>query len=541
MSYVHYDLTPTKFFDPDASGTSDGSGTITNPFYTNAQINTWIASLTGAMAGQVLGFKRGATFRGSIKAVAATDYVYGTTASPFFVVPYGDALAAPIITNTVLYTDWALYPGYSNIWVKSGFAYDPSIFDTGNWDRNWRVTGATLADKLAALVTAGAGFGFYDSGSYYLIPLSGNPNDGCHEVMSNDTYAFALTLKGVADTGFVVISGLDVRGGLGFGISVQTAASATAPSFVHIVGNKCAFNGENKAGSSLGRNGIYLKGLSDAVRISNGLIAGNLVEFSENNVAEVQETDGLIIEHNRGYNCHNGNAIAELWQSNSTAKIRYNIGTGRYGKPGDLENSNGVWVNSRGSGGATLPASNTGNEVYYNLMYDMVGPLQNGGENTLFYHNTCVGIESLATGANTPNVCETAGASWNVRNNLFISALTHASAYCFRTNTATLTASAANHFMRDSFRNYDAGTAYTSLATWNAQLFQGGVDSQSSVYASRAAVMDTDYKPVASSVLLNAGEVIAGYQTRDLEGKAIAGAPTIGCYQLLPAIPSVTI
>ena len=541
MSYIHYDLTPTKFFDPGSSGTSDGSGTITNPFYTNAQINTWVASLTGAMAGQVLGFKRGTKFRGYIAPVASTNYVYGTAASPYFIVPYGNALAAPIITSSLLYTDWARYTGYTNVWVKTGFASEPSIFDTDSWNRNWKVTGADLAAKLAALVAAGAGFGFYDSGSYYIIPLSSTPNDGYHEVMRADNYALNVTAKNVADTGYIVVSGIETRGGVNCGLVVDCSAATIAASNVYILGNRVFFGGENKSGSSFGRNGIFINGPSDSVRLTASMVAENLIDFAENNTFEYQNTNGLICENNRGYNCHLGNAIAESWQSNSNAKVRYNIGAGRYGKPGDSENSNGVWINSRGLAGATLPASNTGNEVYYNLMYDMVGPLQNGGANTLFYHNTCVGIESVATGANTPNVCETAGSSWDVRNNLFISAVTHGSAFSFRTVTGTLTASAANHFMRDSFRNYDAGTTYTSLATWNAQAFQGGLDSQFSTYAARAAVFDAGYKPVAGSVLLNAGEVIAGYQTRDLVGNAIAGVPTIGCYQLLPSIPRITI
>lgn len=383
--------TPTLFFDPTATS-SAGRGTYRNPYTTQAEL---MAAIKGDMAGHVVGFKRGTTLR-----VTGTNGLqltfHGAADDPVILCPYGEAEALPIITGGAVVTSWTLVDAGANIWSYPIGATEHDVWqdDVRLWKKTWNTSAVnTLTQE---------GDSTFNSGTLYIRPYNGeNPTLGQMEVSVVD-YTLRAQYSDVAATGNIWLTGLDVRKSRNSNLCVVKAGIASIATCDNIIiaGMRVSGAGvDNTAG--LGRDNILLWGPSNGIRMTGVQVVGNYCEDGLNNPIEFSNTDGAVIEHNKGYN-YSGNGI-EVWASNQNAMIRYNwmdLGTAR--EPSGTRvriqsglGGGGCWLhNLEGDGETpdTTNSKNSGNTIAFNLFSRIrvraIYLTGGGGTGNKIYHNT---------------------------------------------------------------------------------------------------------------------------------------------------------
>ena len=516
---------PTLFFDPSAT-TSLGLGTFKNPYTTQAEL---MAAVTGNMAGHTIGIKRGTTLRATgTNGLELT--LYGTSAKPVTLCPYGDAEALPIITGGAVINDWTLVDSATNIWSYAIGATEHDVWQDGV--RLWKKTYSVSA---VATLTA-EGTATYNSNTLYVRPYNGeSPALGQMEVSVVD-YALKITPSNVVSTGHVQVCGLDVRKARNKVLAVYNAtiSSMTTMANLSLVGCRVSGGGVDNS-VTLGRDGILVYGASDSVRATDVYLAGNYIEDCLNNAIEISATSGAIIELNRGYNV-GGNSIVELWASNDTCLIRYNWGDFASTKDrlqtgpsacgiwfANNYESSGTWNNNDATN-----AKNANNTAFMNLITNCYsrGFRASGGTGHKFQHNTIFSDPDITHPGNT-----SAPAGWltegtastgfcNISNNLFYwKPGTQENRYPSVARMGTLGASASipsgnnNVYFVDwgagNGNWYYNGSSNGNFTTYKTALSAYSLDQNSlagadntggTLTASSLGFDSTTYRPIASAV-----------------------------------------
>ncbi|PHV36355.1 hypothetical protein [Janthinobacterium sp. BJB304] len=387
---------PSLFFDPSATS-SLGLGTLKHPYFTQAQL---MLVINGNMSGQVLGLKRGTTLRVTGTMGLQLD-VYGSPGKPFTICPYGDAEALPIITSGAVVLNWTLEDGAANIW-----SYPMGAIEHDCWQNEVRLWKKTFAGSAAASLTT-EGSSAYVNGILYVRPYAGeDPRLGQMEVSSSQ-HALMINYSNVPHTGYIHVCGVEARKARNVSISVAPPTTGVVDAIVSIndislVGCRATQAGAD--GPMLASDGITMIGLSDAIRLKGGYVAGNRIDDVLNNAIEYSCTSGLIVEKNISSNC-GGNSIVELWSSNDNSIIRYNYGY--YSTTRDRRQltyaSGGIWfANNYQSAGslANNDATNTrnfDNVAHHNMIVlpGLRGVRISGGTGLNVYQNTIYYDEAL--------------------------------------------------------------------------------------------------------------------------------------------------
>lgn len=575
---------PTLFFDPTAT-TSLNRGTFQNPYNTQAALQSVIK---GDMRGQVLGFKRGTTLQASGTNGLNFAGVYGASGDPFIICPYGDAEALPIVSAHAVPT-WTAVSG--GIYKYAIGATEHDIWQDGV--RVWKLnptngstnnnTGTTVTNEataLTALAAKGAGWSVFISNTLYFYPYSGeNPNLGQVYVSASD-YTMLVQYSDVAASGYIEISGLDLRYARKSALEISALAKTTISTLDDIVVAGCKIG---RAGvdtvSPFGSDAVVIYGASDTVRSTGVKVVGNELYGVLNNTVELSGTTGALIEHNYGHDV-GGNVIAELWASNSGAHVRYNYGNfaSVFGRCYQSYSAGGVWFNNNyetggvWSGNDATNAKNVNNKAYFNLCIDpgVVCFDARGGSGHVAVHNTFLidhdrlypnlSNANLPAGLRTSGTAATGFLIWS--NNLIYYKLSTASAGYLNPsfiNLANGTLGAANsvpsgdknvYFNRFGYGTANwraAGTSNANFTTYKTALSTYGLDQNSlaslgpaNAYGN-AGGTETEAEvaldlatgiPGAGSTLLSAGATsLTGVGTRYKDGQPYAAAtPTIGAY-----------
>lgn len=355
--------TPTLFFDPSATG-SLNRGTLKHPYNTQAEVG---AAVSGNMAGHVLGFKRGTRLRGGLAL-----NVCGSAGNPFFIVPYGDAEALPIISGGIIISSWILVDAGNNVWSYALGATEHDCWqdDIRLWKKAWNTNAVTTLTQ--------EGDSTYNSSTLYIRPYnSETPNLGQMQVSTVDR-AIDIRYSDVSATGYITICGMNAQYARDSALYINKPTGATAITScadIEIVGCQTSAAGVDNA-ADVGRDGVLVWGPSDAVRLTGLRVLGNYSTDVLNNPIEFSNTTGAIFERNIAYN-YGGNGI-EMWASNSDALVRHNwydFGSNRElrGTRTRIQSGlggSGFWLNNLDS--ATMLADNTatkntGNVVIFNL------------------------------------------------------------------------------------------------------------------------------------------------------------------------------
>lgn len=552
---------PTLFFDPtDPNGLA--LGTYNNPYRTLTQLQQ---AVSGNMAGHVLGVKRGSIARASAGTIGLNLAVYGTSAKPFYIVPYGDAEALPIITGGNVITAWTLVDAGANIW-----SYAMGATQNDVWQSGARLIKKTWNTNAVTTLTT-EGTSTYNSNTLYIRPFGGaNPADGTFEVCVVD-FAMTINYSNVAATGNIIIAGLDVQKGRNATFQITrpaTYATISTCDNIQIVGCKVSGGGVDTNASGLGRDALVLYGPTDAIRATNVYIAGNYFSDSMNNSVELAGVSGAIIEHNQAYQCH-GHLIGELWASYDACIMRYNIGTdgSNYGRVCQKYSSGGIYFSNHYWDGATWDAvdatnaKNTTSIAHHNLIVRPLirGMLFTGGTAHKAYHNTVVFDGDYHYGAGVS--LSTNGTGWvtsgtgaagfvDISNNLFYWTA-DASARSFSKQDISVTGLGAaptgdhNIYFSDqgstswnfkvkaaftagadtdaSFTNYKAAVASVSL---DQNSFSGHTGSGGNLTRTTLGMNETTFAPLATNTGLTS---LTGIGTRYQDGKPyVAATCTIG-------------
>lgn len=384
---------PTIFFDPTAVG-SRNLGTYKHPYTTVAQVQARVA---GNMAGQVLGLKRGMTLRSPLAFTC-----YGSSGGPFYVVPYGDAKAMPIISCGTVRTGWSAYGGDARLWQNSGtFASDVDVFEVtgGVYNRLWAVSSiANLQAYIAAPVAGTVGAFTRVANTLYLYLQDGsNANLGQIET-ADSASVLRINYSDVPGTGNIVVAGIAVRMSRDSALTVFPAnnAGANAPSGIQIVGCQASQAGA-QYGTNLGADGIIVYGISDTKRANGNYVAGNYSYENLNNAYEVAWSDNGVFERNIGY-ANGGNSVLEMYVASSNNTIRYNRGYGhptirtatRTNAGSFAYHDSGVWIAGFNDVSVVDPTKNVGNQIYCNYIQDFGawGVDLSGDQNTQVFNNT---------------------------------------------------------------------------------------------------------------------------------------------------------
>lgn len=527
--------TPTYFFDPTATS-STGAGTFANPYNSIAQV---VAGFTGNMAGQVLGIKRGATIR-----VPSTGFVincYGATGNHAQIRAYGDADLRPIITAAVVRRDWVNETSLdSRVWSISNISAIQSIFYAG--------TRIEMRSSFAAMQAAGRGFGHYDGTNklFFIPPDNSNPNNGQTEVTGGAAAALRVTYSNVAASGFLTVAGLSIGYSRNCALTIDGpdsgVGSITSIGAIHVCDN--TFAGCGTDGANLGCDAMVIYGVSDAVRIASVYVAGNSGSDVINNSIELGAVTAGTVENNT-FTKVGGNSILELWYSCSGIACRYNKGT----------NENAALLSSR------LITSYAKAGIWHNIASDMASSVYDHTKNI-----NCSYFGNLIVDAPVQGIRIDGGTGHSVFNNTIVNAgnrglnfaslapVTGTVSAAINNNVVTLDAGGnriAADVMQGTALNA-AGVSITSTLTGDKNLYHstGAINwrvnntSQGFLLATYKTnvnpfdvnalqsnpTLDSNYRPQTGSPTLNAGATVASW-TMDLDGDAIRGAPSIGCYQ----------
>jgi len=416
---------PTIFFDPSASS-AGATGTFLHPYATEAQLYN---AIIGNMAGQVLGFKRGTTLRTSVNGLrigqgAIGLGVYGSSAAPFYMVPYGDALALPVITGGQVRTDWVNTSG--NLWQLTGITNNSDVYQS-----DVRLLKTSGAPAAAGQVQWSAGAG----GTLIIWPYSNeNPNLGQVEITLGLYAMHVAYAKNVTNSGYITIAGLDLKKSRLPTLAIDGTASGT-PTLAgfNVYGCRVGQSGADDAGGNYVGDGIYAAGVDDTHRLS-GEIMGNEMYDCLNNALEVSMTDGLHVAYNYGHDV-GGNSVIEMYTSNANILVEKNIGK-RAGGVTRLHtwHASGIWatdLNAAGSADATR-LINVGNTLRFNYIEDCASKgmdlasqiASNTVGNSICHHNSIVqrtyGVsQSLAFQlASGQTLTAPTPLGWDISNNL---------------------------------------------------------------------------------------------------------------------------
>lgn len=311
--YRDYVREPTIFFDPSSTATKS-LGTYEFPYKSQTEIENIVR---GNMAGEVLGFKRGTKLR--VTGNRGLNFiVHGVATNPFLICPYGDAEELPVITSATV-VNWTLYDRDRNIWRYFTGAKEQVV-----WRNNVRIPKAKFRSTARDSLTRPDRYTF-DAGALFIRLNPGeSANDGFTEITVSD-FSFTLNLdETVTDTGNLIVCGLDIQNAR----NNSFVCSATSPGLITNINNiqivGCQFSGAGVDNSeNLGRDGLVIYGVSDAIRIKELYIAGCYSVNNLNNAFELAGTSGALVEKNLSYNC-SGHSVIELWKSNDNCTVRYN-------------------------------------------------------------------------------------------------------------------------------------------------------------------------------------------------------------------------
>lgn len=398
---------PTMFYDPSNTN-SLGWGTFKQPYTTVEQLG---CVLRGNMAGQVLGFKRGT--KSSAIILGANYAIYGTSAAPFYMVPYGDASALPIISGARAYAapggaGWQTTANARVYSLTIGTEYDVwenALIDSQTVTRMWKVSTSGIvsaATAIAAVDAAGAGNSMYYSGVLYIRPYNASP-DWTKIELGVDANALQIAYANVAATGYINIVGLHCRTTRDTVINIipfNATGNIVTIDSVGTYGCKLGQAGFD-ASSSLDRSCFIFKGIA-TLGGANTILATNIVhqgnyKYDAINGACVFEfgvSSGLIDQNlSAGMN---GVTVAELYGLVSGVTVQRNRGDGRFGghAPVYQFGNRGIWepgfdLATVGNETATKdPSKNSGNKYYLNVMLNLQGPgIEHCGATGLAYHN----------------------------------------------------------------------------------------------------------------------------------------------------------
>lgn len=381
--YQDYVREPTIFFDPSSTATKS-LGTFEFPYKTQSEIESIVR---GNMAGEVLGFKRGTKIRVTGN-VGLNFNVYGVATNPFLICPYGDAEELPIITSAKV-VNWTLYDPDRNIWSYFTGSKEQSI-----WRNEARIPKAKFRSNVRDSLFLPNRY-IHDAGTLYLRLDSGeSANDGYTEITSSN-YAFLLSFdQTVADTGNLIVCGLDVRNARynAFLCTARSPGIIANIHNIHIAGCQFSGAGLDSTVENIGYNGLVVYGVSDSIRVKELYIAGCYSEDNLNNAYELAGTSGALVEKNLSYNCA-GHSVIELWKSNDNCTVRYNWGDFS-GLNGTLNNKagGGIWLNNFDFKDKTDPTNtlNTNCRFVFNLITrcKWYGVNLSGGSGHVVQHNT---------------------------------------------------------------------------------------------------------------------------------------------------------
>lgn len=521
------------YFDPSGSGST---GTLADPYSTEAQVQAVITAASGNMAGKLLACKRGTTYRGGFDLTG----VYGGVGSPFVIAPYGDAEALPIFNGAVVRSDWVAHT--SDIWKLTGVTANQDI-----WQNDLRVWKKTSLANMTAANTS-----FWDSGTntLYLWPADNeNPNLGQVEITSA-AYGMHISYKNVVGTGNISIIGTDCRYGTNSALRFDpdTASDNNAATGLIVSANKAFGGGVDKSGLSDASDAIIVVGPTTSA--TGCYIGHNEAAYCLNNAIEVSFLDGAVIEHNLGYDV-GGNAILEMWASCKNNVVRYNKGlrASTSGRIYTTFHAGGVWLADRanitGTTYDTAGTLNGGNLIYGNLLdtSEKAGMDIYSGLGNRVFQNTLINTGNRALKFATDIHASVVAASCEFSQNLIHATATGSgfgSEFKNVPGTFDVTGDKNHYYFGASAPKWRTnGTNQTLLSTYKTAVSPAEANSLSTVLSS--APLDSNYRPTAASAVVNAGAAVTGW-SMDMDGNAILGNPTIGCYQVArQTAPTVTV
>lgn len=552
-----FEKTPNVFFDPNASS-SLGYGTYRQPFNSQAQIEAYFTSIGGNFAGKVLGVKRGSRFQ------TVADFLSlnlsGTTSSPAYIVPYGDALALPLFDAASRKTDWVIHDQTdpSNIiWKRTVISGGVPIW-RGSVYASTRMEYITYDASLTNLKAKGRGWMTHNTTTIYFIPVGNeNPNDAEYYTSDSAT-ALGIVVKDIANKGGLIVCGMHAARGYGISLLFEDEG-ATGSSSNALIG--CPMTDNGGPGVSGTGNGLTMKGINQANPMLNSRVVANYGTRTEHNVMEFSHCTGFTVESNVGYD--NGDFLVELWSNCNNFTIRYNRSDAPashpyYGVVGTR--NNGIVVEGKDDAGVANGTTSVGNVAYGNLIIRTAisGLMVRRGEMD-FYNNTVI---ATSTTGGTVATCGEAGdtdfgAGDTVKckgkfvNNLVVS---HwggaASSQCTLLYVSDLGVAGynnggitgpnawANQNNTPQFGRWnDASQA--SLAAFNtastnkeSSSFHAGAGAPWTTFA--GSIDTTTWKPLSGNIALASGTVtgLPAGMTRDVYGKPFpAATPNCGAVQ----------
>lgn len=529
------DPTPTKYFDPTASGSS-GAGTFANPYRTIAQV---VAGFTGAQAGNSLGIKRGTVLR--TPSTGFIPLLYGSAQGGYAqIFAYGDAANQPYITGSAVYTTWVQDSGVdSRVWYLTSITQSHAIF--------YANTRIEMKSSYAAMQSAGAGYGYFDSGAsrLYFIPIDGlSPNLGQTEVTVSD-YCMRVNYSNVSASGWIAVHDI------AFGHSRNSALLLDGPdagtgsvsSLGPIAITGCSWNGCGADGNATAAAACGVYGKSDSVRFSAFTFAGNVGDDVINNAVEYGATSKSLIEGNYFTRC-GGNSIAELWYSNSSAVVRYNRGS-NVDSSTRVVNSyarSAIWQSIFDTilGTTSDHTKSINNSFYGNLALNSytTGIRVDGGTGHAIFNNTL--LDGANRGINFAAAAGAAGtASAAISNNLVVmtasgnrtgadvmqGTATNGAGFSI---TATLTGNNNNYYTVNDDMNWRVNN--TSMG-FNIATYKAAITPMDTACTKVNPFLDNNYHPRYGSAMLNGGTTVAAW-VRDADGLPIEGTIGVGCFQL---------
>lgn len=517
------DLTPTIYFDSTAS-TSTNAGTLANPYNS---LTTLASVMTGSKGGTVLGIKRGTVTR--LTSTLLFDGLYGLYYAPVVIVPYGTG-DPPVLNGAAVLTGWT-DTGVGGVYSKDVTSQIASMPEPAVWEDQTRLWKAA---SLAALQGGATGYYFYDSGTKTLyVKPSGNPNTSVSIEMALVEIVLDISYGNVADTGYITVSGIDVRGACSnsaLRIAPKAIGSITTASNITVCGVKVGMSGRDAANGT--NDGLLINGPSDTVRLSGLVVRGVYGWDCLNNAVEINGASGAIVEYVESHDCCGKNV--EFFASVSTSIVRYcrgydhteaNIVTFSV-------NSAAFWVaayaltSGVGAGTSGADATKSLTNTFHHNLYDNIktnGLLLDAGSGHKVHHNTFASSTATAASYNRFNNGLT-GVEFS--NNLTILRAA-VPAMWVRTGVTNFTGDGNCYVFQAATTNKfytDNTTAQTTLATW--------ASAMSADANARIVALPTVSSDIADDVLpqiRSTGVTGLGY-SRDQIGDAMDYPPVAGCF-----------
>ena len=396
---------PNIFYDP-TNLTSLNRGTVRHPYNTAAML---FAGTKGDMAGKRLGIKRGTV---TMDRLWLGSYSTSATA-PFIIMPYGDALALPVVSGAKVYTftgnqatGWAQVTAQPYYKLNTAFeaeVWDMSLGDNSVMRRLWKFTTvASEALAITGLAAAGPGSAIWMTGTstIYIYPFNGVPDWTKMEVAAiNSGAAFGATHPGAIDLnvgnsgavgGNVTVLGLDLRNCTGSNIRIHNGGFATG-TLGPVAVVSCDRTGSGLSTVSANSGSATSIWSTDTVAYSKVSCLGSRANDSMYHAIEYWSSSASEIAYNVA-NEMQGRSVAEIWALDMNASVHHNYGS----------SSTRLALNGAGFLGIYCPAYNSsaavtknsalsgGHSYYNNIIYgNRLGPcIQHYGSASTCYNNT---------------------------------------------------------------------------------------------------------------------------------------------------------